>query len=477
MPRVMCSCRQRPQGCRRSRWQMCPRSLPSTATSSRSAPGGCGAPCWATSRTGCASYSICNPGDNAPMKSRRCFPFFLALMILVRPFATSAATYEVDSLSALQARINTAAPGDVIVMKDGLYTTAAPIAIDRKGSAGKPIRIVANTPGGVTIAGTDGFDVAGTAAYLEIDGFLFTHGSGKTQVRSGAAHIRFTHNVFECAGDGAYITIAGDDTEIDRNELRNKKTVGNMIDVRGTGSQVAQRVKIHDNYFHDFTSPGPGTNGAETIRFGLSGLSMSKGLGVIELNLFVRCVGENEMLSIKSGSNVIRNNTLLDSPGAQLTLRHGNENEVYGNYVRGTDGIRIFGDRNKIHDNYLEGNTGAIQIGNGDGEVATGDKLTSHDRPDDTEITGNTLVDNKRNYFMSGRDKGLGATRTTFARNVIQGGGVAAAVDGPYPGAVWKDNILWQTGGPGAMPAGSYEERKPTIVEVKPLTPDGLLKL
>ena len=48
-----------------------------------------------------------------------------------------------------------------------------------------------------------------------------------------------------------------------------------MIDVRGAGSQVAQRVRIQDNYFHDFTSPGPGTNGAETIRSGLSGLSIS----------------------------------------------------------------------------------------------------------------------------------------------------------------------------------------------------------
>ena len=55
---------------------------------------------------------------------------------------------------------------------------------------------------------------------------------------------------------------------------------------------------------------------------------MSKGLGVIEQNLFVRCIGENEMMSIKSGSNTIRDNTLLDSPGAQLTLRHGNENVV-----------------------------------------------------------------------------------------------------------------------------------------------------
>src|SRR5687768_6090841 len=93
---------------------------------------------------------------------RRFVPFIL---FLAHAATAAAATYEVDSLAALQARINSAAPGDVIVMKDGVYTTTAPIGIDRKGAAGKPIRIVAKTPGGVTIAGSDGFDVAGTAAY------------------------------------------------------------------------------------------------------------------------------------------------------------------------------------------------------------------------------------------------------------------------------------------------------------------------
>ena len=386
-------------------------------------------------------------------------------------------TTTVDTLAALQARLDAAGPGDVLELKDGVYTATAPVVVRSRGVATKPIRIAAATPQGVTLTGSDGFDVTGGAAYVEIDGFVFTHQSGKTQVRSGATHIRFTHNVFEQQGDGAYLTIAGDDTEIDRNEFRNKRTLGNMIDVRGAGSQVAQRVRIHDNYFHDFSSPGPGTNGAETIRFGLSGLSMSRGFGVIERNLFVRCVGENEMLSIKSGSNVIRDNTLLDSPGAQLTLRHGNENIVRRNYLRGTDGIRIFGDRNRVAENYLERNTGAIQIGNGDGEVADGAALTSHDRPDDTEITSNVLVNNSRNIFMSGRAKGLGATGTTIAQNLIQGGGVAAAIDGPFTGAIWRDNVVWQTRGPGAMPAGSYREQRPAITPLQPLSAEKLLEL
>ena len=386
----------------------------------------------------------------------------------------TAETSQVDTVAALQVRLDAARPGDTIVMKDGAYTTSAPITVKVAGTAAKPIRIMAATVGGVTIAGSDGFDVVAGAAYVEIDGFVFTHRSGKMQIHSGAHHVRLAHNVFECAGDGAYLTIAGDDADVDRNEFRNKRTLGNMIDVRGADSQIAQRVHIHQNYFHDFTSPGPGTNGAETIRFGLSGLSMSKGLGVIEQNLFVRCVGENEMLSIKSGANEIRGNTLLDSPGAQLTLRHGNGNIVRGNYLRGTDGIRIFGDRNRVTENYLEGNTAAIQIGNGDGEVADGAKLTAHDRPDDTYITANVLVDNARNIFMAGRANGLGARRATIAHNIIQGGGPAAVIDGPFPDPIWRDNTVWQTAGLGVMAEG-YTQKKPAIKAPPPLQPEQVL--
>ncbi|MGH9373510.1 MAG: polysaccharide lyase 6 family protein [Vicinamibacterales bacterium] len=373
----------------------------------------------------------------------------------------SATTYTVNSLSDLQTRIDNAVPGDVIIVHNGVYTSTASITIRSQGTATDPIRIVAESVGGAEITGARGFEVSSPAAYVEIEGFLLTHSSGRNQIRSGATHIRFTRNFFECTGDGAYLTVAGHDAQVDLNEFRNKSTVGNMIDVRGSGSQIAQRVWIHHNYFHDFTSPGE--NGAETIRFGLSGLSLSKGFGVIEHNLFVRATGENEMLSIKASGNTIRYNTLLDSPGAQLTLRHGNENLVYGNYLRRTDGIRIFGDRHQVFSNYLEANTGGINIGNGDGEVADGAPLTSHDRPDDCVITFNTLVNNARNYYMTGRTNGLGATNTVFANNILQGGGSGASLNGLYSAGVWSGNIIWQTADAGAVPAGTYDMVDPQL--------------
>jgi poly(beta-D-mannuronate) lyase len=400
--------------------------------------------------------------ETTPMRNR-CLLFVrvgAAFAAITCAATASAETFEVDSIADLQMRIDTALPGDVIVVHNGTYATSAFITVNRQGTAESPIRIVAQTVGGVEIAGTHGFDVRSPAAYVEIDGFLFTHQSGRNQIRSGATHIRFTHNFFECTGEGAYLTVAGHYAQIDRNEFRNKSTLGNMIDVRGTGSQIAQYVWIHHNYFHDFTSPGG--NGAETIRFGLSGLSLSDGFGLIEHNLFVRCTGENELISNKSSSNTYRYNTVLDSPGGELTLRHGNDVLVYGNYFRNSAGMRIFGDRHQIYSNYFENTTG-INIGNGAGEVADGAPLTTHDRPDDCVITFNTLVNATRNYFMTGRTNGLGATNTVFANNILQGGGAAASLNGSYTGGVWSGNIIWETAGAGAMPAESYELVDPLL--------------
>src|SRR5678816_1518562 len=96
---------------------------------------------------------------------------------------------------------------------------------------------------------------------------------------------------------------------------------GEMLDIAGSGSQVARRLWVHHNYFHDFTSPGG--NGAETIRWGLSGLSLSTGDGLCEYNLFIRCDGENEMISNKSSGNTYRYNTVIDA--REISQRHGND--------------------------------------------------------------------------------------------------------------------------------------------------------
>ncbi|MFL5745407.1 MAG: chondroitinase-B domain-containing protein [Niastella sp.] len=385
---------------------------------------------------------------------------YLLLVLLCAVPALHAATVNVSSLSALQTAINNAAPGDIIILANGIYTASTDITISKQGTAAAPITIQAQSIGGAEINGTAGINIVSPAKYIIIKGFKFTFNASQATMASGTSFCRWTRNLFQTPGEGEDLLLNGNDHEVDYNTFQHKDALGRFIAVRGTGSQIAQRLHIHHNYFLD-QQPQTG-NGAETLQFGLSGYSLSSSNSIVEYNLFEQCEGENELISVKSSAVTVRYNTIRNCP-AQFTLRHGNHSIVYGNYFINTPGIRIFGDDHLIFSNHFENCDPAINIGNGDGEVANGDALTVHDRPDRCVIVFNTLVNNTTNYVQSGRTNGLGATATTFANNIIQGGGPAASIAGPYTGAVWSNNIVYQANGGGSMPSSGYTVVNPLL--------------
>jgi poly(beta-D-mannuronate) lyase len=385
----------------------------------------------------------------------------LSILSLSGAGTLSAETITVSSLSALQSAINNASAGDIIILTNGVYTATSDIAINKQGTSAQPITITAQTIGGAEITGTGGFSIVSPAAYVVIKGFKFTHSASRAKMANGTSFCRWTHNIFQTPGDGEYLTLNGNDHEIDYNTFQNKNAMGRFIAVRGSGSQIAQRLWIHHNYFFNFPFQG-GANGAEPFQFGLSGLSLSSSNSVIEHNLFEQCHGENEMLSVKASAVTVRYNTIRDCP-AQFTLRHGNFCKVYGNYFINTPGLRIFGDDHVIYSNHFENCSLAINVGNGGAEVADGAPLTSHDRPDRVLIASNTLVNNTRNILQTPRTNGLGATFITVVNNIIQGGGPAAEISGPYTNPVWQGNIIFNTNGDGDMPASGYTTANPQL--------------
>lgn len=386
--------------------------------------------------------------------------------------AATPAPVLVDSIAALRTNIGKSMPGETIVLKNGTYTVDAAINVTCVGTAEQPITITAESVGGAEIAGVHGFKVNAPAAHVIISGFKFTHTSGKTGIAEGTHHVRFTRNLFVCAGDGHYFSIAGDDAQIDFNEFGPKKDPGTMIAVSGTGTQVARRLWIHHNYFHDFDNDG--SNGAEMVRIGLlSSHRLSKGMALVEHNLFVRCRRVNDFISNRSSANTYRYNTFVDSPSSHFTVRQGDDCVIYGNIFRNTEGVRLYGDRHQVFSNYFEGNYIGIAIGNGTAEISElGNEAppNSNDRPDGCVIAFNTFVDNNTHYQMSRRTGGLGATKTTFANNILQGGAVAAKIDGPNPGAVWTGNLLWKTKSARDLPADGHTVADPLLAA----DPDGI---
>src|SRR5580693_8749342 len=226
-----------------------------------------------------------------------------SILCLLGTGAAYAATTTVSSISALQSAINSAHPGDVIILANGTYSASSAISIGVAGTAAAPITIEAATIGGATIGGSHGVDFGSTAAYVTVQGFVFKHSAGTTAIEAGASHCRFSRNVFQCPGNAAELNIMGDYSEIDFNEFAARNALGQAIEVEGPSGRIAQYVWIHHNYFHDLTDTAGG-NGAETIRFGLSGISLTNGFGIIEYNLLLRCDAEPESISNKSCSNI-----------------------------------------------------------------------------------------------------------------------------------------------------------------------------
>lgn len=371
-------------------------------------------------------------------------------------------TVKVSSIAELQKAINESKPGDIIVLKKGVYTTVADIQINKTGTKEKPITIEAEELGGTEITGAGGFNLISPATYIVIRGFKFTHQASKARFSAGSSFCRFTQNIFETPGTGDYLTIAGSDHQVDYNTFQNKDSLGKFIAIKGVGSQIAERLWIHHNYFKKQKNQR-NRNGAEAFQFGLSGFSLSSSNSIVEYNLFEDCDGENELISVKASRVTVRYNTIRNCP-AQFTLRHGNFNQVYGNYFINTPGLRIFGDDHLIHSNHFENCSIAINIGNGGAEVADGAPLTSHDRPDRVIIAFNTLVNNKTNIVQTARVNGLGSTFITVANNIVQGGGPAASIIGPSANPSWEGNIIFNTDGAGDMPAGSFTLTDPKLI-------------
>jgi poly(beta-D-mannuronate) lyase len=375
-----------------------------------------------------------------------------------------AAEVRVDSLPALEKAIAKAAPGDTIVVANGSYVTSGTIAIAAAGTKERPIVIAAETTGGVEIKGEGGFRLARPAAYVAIRGFVFTHQAGEMEIPAGVHHCRITRNVFELAvADRArYLSVSGDDNEIDHNTFRNKSTEGQMLQVQGPGSrEMAQRTWIHHNYFHDFANSR--RNNSSALHVGHSARSMTSAYAVVEHNLFVRTQGENEgAICNKASDNVYRFNTFGDD-STELSLRHGKRCLVYGNFFLGGNGLRFFSHDHRIYSNYFENCRPAIAIGNGGATIPPG-PLTSHERPERVQVVYNTLVNNRQNVRMSARRNGLGATDLVFANNIIVGGNTAVSIDGPLANPKWEGNILWSNGGgAGDMPASGFTAVDPQL--------------
>ncbi len=313
-------------------------------------------------------------------------------------------------------------PGDVVVLKDGVWKDAE-LKFERlPGTAEKPIVIRAETPGKVILTGATEFRLSGQ--HVTVSGLVFRNTSGvsdvvqlRTHSERHAHHCRMTDCVFEETADfqakieSRWLSVYGTHNRIDHCYFAGKKNRGPTF-VVWVGDEPQ-----HHHIDHNHFGPRPelGRNGGETIRIGTSEVSEQDSQTTVEHNYFHACDGEAEAISNKSCGNVYRYN-VFDECSGTLTLRHGHRclvegNVFLGNKKGGTGGVRIIGQSHTVINNYFEGLRGdaeraAVCFMNG----VPNSSLNSYAPVSEATVAHNTFVDCKVSIEL-----GVGAGRKQSA--------------------------------------------------------------
>jgi poly(beta-D-mannuronate) lyase len=353
------------------------------------------------------------------------------------------------------------ASGDVVTLKNGVWNDFE-ILLDAKGTEQNPITLQAQTPGKVILSGQSNLRLAGE--YLVVKGLVFKNGftpsNAVISFRKNKDEMAFNSRVTEVVIDDYsnpdkresdyWVALYGQNNRFDHNYLAGKRNKGVTVAVRLDSKQSQQNSHHID---HNYFGPRPvfGSNGGETLRIGTSHYSLTDSLTQVTNNYFDQCDGEVEIISVKSGKNVIKNNTFFESRGT-LTLRHGNgnvveENVFFGNSVDHTGGIRVINKHQIVRNNYLEGLTGyrfgsGLTVMNG----VPNSKINRYHQVDNALIENNTLINVLHIQLAAGSDAERSATpiNSVMRNNVIYNENsqdVFTAFD-DISGIKFSDNLL-----------------------------------
>ncbi|HRZ97846.1 MAG TPA: polysaccharide lyase 6 family protein, partial [Paludibacter sp.] len=291
--------------------------------------------------------------------------FLLLTFITLCAFARKTT---VSTASAINSGSWTA--GDTIVMRNGNWTNQT-ISLTASGNASNPVVLQAETEGLVILNGTSRLSIGGK--YVVVSGLYFLNGtlsgSAVIEFRTGSHATNCTlkntaivnYNPSLNTVDNKWVSLYGTNNTVDHCSFENKNNSGTLLVVWLTSGVTVNHL-ISNNYFgyrnSNLDSNGDELNGQEIIRVGDSSTSMTNANVTVSGNFFEKCNGEIEVISNKSCGNLYTNNLFLECRG-MLTLRHGNNCTVAGNYFFGngvteSGGVRIIGENHKVYNNYFE---------------------------------------------------------------------------------------------------------------------------
>lgn len=384
----------------------------------------------------------------------------LAAALLWAGAATAQTTTLVATPAEYQRVLRDVKPGDVIVLKDGVWRDFQ-ILFEAEGQAGQPITLTAQTPGGVVLSGQSNLRLAGRQ--LVVSDLVFRDGWSPTgevvSFRRSKEHRAVESRVTGLVIDGYnkpdratsdnWVALYGRDNRFDHNHLTGKNNVGTtLVVVRDEQQGLDNRHRIDHNYFGP--RPNMGSNGGETLRVGTSADSLSASNTVVENNWFEGADGEVEIVSNKSGGNTYRGNVFYHSRGS-MVLRHGDGNLIENNVFIGggkphTGGIRVINRNQTVRNNYMEGITGdgftaALSVMHG----VPDSPINRYHQVVGAVIENNTIIDVRSLFLGAGMDAERSAPPigSRFARNLIVNpdGREPMRMLGDLSGVAFTDNV------------------------------------
>ncbi|NGM62239.1 hypothetical protein G5B30_09960 [Sphingobacterium sp. SGG-5] len=379
--------------------------------------------------------------------------------------AQSSNKIPVKSAEELHAAFAKATPGDVIVMKNGVWKDID-IVFKANGTESAPVTLMAETPGQTIISGSSSLRIAGR--HLVVDGLYFKDGHSSRplhliEFRSGnipAEHCRLTNVVISSfnkpKGTDVWVGLFGSHNQIDHCLFEGKTSKSVLIIVwRATAD--ANYHRIAHNHFKDMPSIGLG--GATAIRIGDGVQALSSSVTTVESNVFENMLGIGKIINIKSGGNIIRGNTFIKASGS-ICIRQGNGNLIEGNFIfpgmqdNYTGGILVIGENHIIRQNYIQGTRrrGKAAIALYEGQLDNHPGKGGYYPTKNVLIANNTLVDNDKNIVVGqlyNPSKGLTVPveGIRYVGNVILGNSSATPVievlDKPTGEVHYEDNTFF----------------------------------
>lgn len=407
-----------------------------------------------------------------------------AILTIVMLASTAHPAWARDLLVADQAQykaaVKKAQPGDTIVLAEGEWRDFQ-IVFTGTGTAAKPIALTAETKGKVLITGQSNLRIGGK--HLLVSGLVFKNGASPTREvisfrrdsKTLATDSRITETVIDGfskadrRAEDIWVALYGTGNRVDHSHFEGKTNAGvTLAVIRRAGDPLDNGHRIDHNYFGP--RPPLGSNGGETIRIGTSEESLSDSHTIVERNIFDRTSGEVEIVSVKSGGNIIRENLVLEAQGA-FVLRHGNGNLVernifFGKGVPDTGGVRVINRDQIVRDNYFEGLAGssfksAITVMNG----VPNSVINRYHQVANARIERNSLIDVARITLAAGADAERSAppVDSKFERNLIVGakGADPFRAEGEIGGIAFAGNVQTKVAKP--LLSAGVEQRDMTL--------------